>query len=159
MANAAVSKAKREDLSALVKMYKSTELKAGVREARWFVRCYFDYHHILVAKVDGTVRGACFWRIEGEEQCGLAWVENLWVEESCRRKGLGGLLLRRTLEDMRGFYAKRGIGLRRVMLTTQSERSSARRLYRRIGFEPRARLGDVYDPCGKDLVYVMEIDR
>ncbi len=159
MSEVAVSRAKRGDLGALEKMYACPDLKPTLREARWFVRCYFDYHHILVAKVDGKIQGACFWRIEGEEYCGLGWVENLWVEEKHRGRGLGELLLKEAVKDMRGFYAKRGVRLRRVMLTTQSDKSSARRLYQRAGFSQRAELGAVYEPRSNDLVYVMELAR
>jgi len=159
MTKTSISRARKGDLRALEEIYRSPELKTSLREARWFVRCYFDYHHILLAKVDGKVRGACFWRIEGEEYSGLGWVENLWVEQADRRRGLGELLLRRTIEEMGDHYARRGVRLRRIMLTTQAERTSARRLYRRAGFELRARLGDLYGPRAKDLVYVLEVGR
>jgi ribosomal protein S18 acetylase RimI-like enzyme len=157
MADPIVRRARKEDLRELEALYSSPDLKTTKREARWFIRCYFDYHHVVVAKIEGKIRGACFWRVEGEECCGLAWVENVWVEEAHRRRGVGEILLRRTVKDMRDYYAKRGTRLRRVMLTTQSERTSARGLYQRLGFGLKARLGDLYGPRSEDLAYVLEL--
>ncbi len=150
-----VSRATDDDVPALVRMYTHHDLKQTEDEAAWFVGCYLSSHRIMVAKVDGALKGACFWRIEGERHCGLGWVENLWVEEDSRRLGLGERLLRAAVEDMRAFYSSKGFRLRRVVLTTQVDRGAARRLYEKVGFVPAARLGDAYDDGVEDLIYII----
>jgi ribosomal protein S18 acetylase RimI-like enzyme len=150
-----VSRATDDDVPALVRMYMHHDLKQTEDEAAWFVGCYLSSHRILVAKVDGVPKGACFWRIEGERHCGLGWVDNLWVEEDSRHIGLGERLLRAAIEDMRGFYSANGFRLRRVVLTTQVDRPDARRLYERVGFRLLARLDDLYDDGIEDLFYVL----
>ncbi len=92
-----------------------------------------------------TIRGSCFWRIEGEDYCGLGWVENLFVEEKHRKSGLGEKLLRATISDMKEFYERAGVRLRKVILTTQVNREDARRLYEKVGFREMARLEGLYD--------------
>ena len=141
----------------LVEIYSSRQLKTSLRESRWFVNCYYDYHHIVVAKMDGEIQGACFWRIEGEEYSGLGWIENLWVEVGFRKRGLGEHLLRKAIRDMETFFKHRRKRLRRVILTTQVERGSARRLYEKVGFRCNAKLGDAYEHGGMDLMYMLGI--
>jgi ribosomal protein S18 acetylase RimI-like enzyme len=152
-----IRSAEEDDLDILVEIFRDQYLKTSDEESRWFINCYFDYHHIVVAEVDGRIQGACVWRIEGERYSGLGWIENIWVEEKSRRKGLAEKLLRRSIEDMKIHFIDHGIKLRKVVLTTQVERSSARSLYEKIGFKAVARLDEMYDPGGQDLVYVLDV--
>ena len=149
--------ATKDDLESLVDIFRNEDLKTSEEESRWFINCYFDYHHIVVAEVDGKIQGACVWRIEGERYSGLGWIENIWVEEKSRKMGLAEKLLTRSIDDMRVFFDHYGIKLRKVVLTTQVERNSARKLYEKIGFRVVARLDELYDSGGQDLIYVMDV--
>ena len=149
--------ATKDDLESLVDIFRNEDLKTNEEESRWFINCYFDYHHIVVAEVDGKIQGACVWRIEGERYSGLGWIENIWVEEKSRKMGLAEKLLTRSIDDMRVFFDHHGIKLRKVVLTTQVERNSARKLYEKIGFRVVARLDELYDSGGQDLIYVMDV--
>jgi len=149
--------ATKDDLESLVDIFRNEDLKTSEEESRWFINCYFDYHHIVVAEVDGKIQGACVWRIEGERYSGLGWIENIWVEEKSRKMGLAEKLLTRSIDDMRVFFDHHGIKLRKVVLTTQVERNSARKLYEKIGFRVVARLDELYDSGGQDLIYVMDV--
>ena len=153
-----ISSATADDLDRLIEIYALPELERNAGESRWFVNCYFDYHHINVAKVDKKIQGTCFWRIEGEKCLGLGWIENLWVEKQHRRMGLGERLLKESIADMKSFYEKDGIRLRKIALTTQSYRNSAMRLYERIGFRKAASLSDMYDPRGLDFMYILDLN-
>jgi len=153
-----ISSSTEDDVERLVEIFRHPDLKTSEEESRWFINCYFDYHHIIVARVDGIIQGSCAWRIEGERYSGLGWVENIWVEEGYRRMGLAEKLLRRSIDDMKEFFEGYGIKLRKVVLTTQTERASARQLYEKIGFRIAARLHEMYDPGGQDLVYVLDVN-
>ena len=152
-----IRSAAKDDLESLIEIFRNQDLKTSEEESRWFINCYFDYHHIVVAEIDGRIQGACAWRIEGERHSGLGWIENIWVQEKFRRMGLAEKLLRRSIDDMRSYFDDHGIKLRKVVLTTQVERASARKLYERIGFRVAARLDELYDPGGQDLVYVLDV--
>lgn len=60
-----------------------------------------------------------------------AWIEDVVVDESARRRGVAEALNRRAL----ALAAERGA--RTVDLTSRPSREAANRLYRRLGFEPR----------------------
>ena len=149
--------AAREDLPRLVEVFTNPDLKTSSDESTWFVNCYFDYHNILVAKVDGEIQGACFWRIEGERYSGLGWIENLWVEDKFRKLGLGERLLTRAVVDIASFFKEHGVEPRKVVLMTQLERESARRLYEKVGFKHVASIDGMYDPGGHDMLYMMDL--
>jgi ribosomal protein S18 acetylase RimI-like enzyme len=149
--------ATRKDLDELIGIYAAPSLKASVEESTWFVNCYFDYHHVLVAKADGKVFGACFWRIEGERTCGLGWIENIWVEETHRGEGLGEQLLNKAIADMKSFFDGNCGALRKVILTTQESRQSARKLYERVGFKKAAVLQEAYGPEDNDIIFVLDV--
>ena len=60
-----------------------------------------------------------------------AWIEDVVVDESARRRGVGELLCRAAIERARS------AGARNVDLTSRSARKAANRLYRRLGFSLR----------------------
>jgi len=149
--------ASKKDLPRLVEVFSNTDLKTSLEESRWFVSCYLDYHNVLLAKVDGEIQGACFWRIEGERYSGLGWIENIWVEEQFRELGLGEKLMRGAVEDIKDFFTKHGVKPRKVVLTTQEERRSARKLYEKVGFKHVASIEEMYDPGGHDMIYILDL--
>ncbi len=60
-----------------------------------------------------------------------AWIEDVVVDESARRRGAGELLCRTAIDRARS------AGARNVDLTSRSERQAANRLYQRLGFSLR----------------------
>ena len=152
-----ISTAKKDDLPRFIEVFHNPDLKTSLEESRWFVNCYFDYHQILLARVDGEIQGACFWRIEGERYSGLGWIENLWVEERLRKLGLGEKLLRRGIDDIKDHFLRFGVRARKIVLMTQVERKSARSLYEKVGFKNVASLVELYDRGGHDLIYVLDL--
>lgn len=60
-----------------------------------------------------------------------AWIEDVVVDETARRRGIGEAL---TLAALR---TAQEAGARTVELTSRPSREAANRLYRRLGFEPR----------------------
>lgn len=153
--NIVVENARKDDIERLSDIYSSPDLHRRKDQALWYVECYFNYHHIEVAKVDGVIQGACFWRIEGEKVWGFGWIEDLWVERAFRKKGLGEKLLRTALDEMKVFFEKDGIGMRRVALTTDLVNQNARKLYEKLGFVNVANITDIYEDGKESLFYVL----
>jgi predicted GNAT family acetyltransferase len=46
---------------------------------------------------------------------------------------------------------------RKVVLMTQVERASARRLYEKVGFRHVASVREMYDPGGSDMMYMLDL--
>ncbi len=60
-----------------------------------------------------------------------AWIEDVVVDESARRRGVGELLCRAAIERAQS------AGARNIDLTSRSARKAANRLYQRLGFSLR----------------------
>ena len=149
----AVRPAKKADIPRLEEIYAGEGLHRSLAQARWYVHSHFDYNSILVARVDGKIQGACFWRIEGEKGCGTGWIEDMWVEKEYRRLGLGEKLLRRAVADLKEHFSKDGLVLRKIFLTTQVTNEAARALYEKIGFVKCGEVDSMYEDGIKTLIY------
>jgi ribosomal protein S18 acetylase RimI-like enzyme len=146
------------DVNRLVEIYSSPNLYHSKAEAIWFVKSFYDYHHIKVAKLKGTIIGGLFWRGEAERHHGIAVVDDLWIDEKFRRKGYGEKLLRTAIEDAKTFFEKDSHLLRKVLVTTGQDNKPARKLYRKIGFKKCAVLKDLYDKGENELVYILTLN-
>ena len=86
---------------------------------------------LFVARVDGAIVGSltlAFYRIP----TGLkSWIEDVVVDASAARQGIGEALNRAALDEARRRGAKD------VSLTSRPSREAANRLYQRIGFDRR----------------------
>ncbi len=86
---------------------------------------------VLVARLDarivGTLTLVIFPLLTGTR----AWVEDVVVDESARRSGVGAALTKEALR------LAAQAGARTVDLTSRPDRAAANRLYRNLGFELR----------------------
>jgi ribosomal protein S18 acetylase RimI-like enzyme len=147
-----------KDVESLIGIYSSPDLYHNREEASWFVRSFFDYHHVKVIRDERNVVGALFWNVVEEKHHGLVEVGDLWVDEAFRRRGLGERLLRTAIEDMRKFFAKDKYVLRKVLVTTGEDNEPAKKLYEKIGFQESAVLRDLFGKGENELVYVLTVN-
>ena len=149
--------AEETDIESLIEIYSSPNLYHNREEANWFVKSFFDYHHITLVKHQGDVIGALFWNVREEKHHGLTEVVDFWIHENFRRKGLGEKLLRSAIEDMKHLFAAHHFPLRKVLVTTGEDNVPARKLYEKVGFQKSAALPDLCAPGETELVYILTI--
>jgi ribosomal protein S18 acetylase RimI-like enzyme len=89
---------------------------------------------VLVAERDSAVVGYVYATVEGRDWNALldahGELHDIWVDESVRGEGVGGLLAE---ELVRQLGAR---GVPRVILMTASRNEAARRLFERLGWRP-----------------------
>jgi len=153
-----IADASEADVESLIAIYSSPHLYHNREEASWFVRSYFDYHRVKLAKLQDKVVGALFWNVFEEKHHGLTEIGDFWIDESFRRKGHGEKLLRKAIEDMTQFFRKAGYFLRKVIVTTGEDNEAARRLYEKVGFKKVAALADLFAKGENELVYVLTLN-
>jgi ribosomal protein S18 acetylase RimI-like enzyme len=156
--NMSVVDASVKDVEDLISIYSSPHLYHSLQEASWFVKSFFDYHHIKIVKDEEKVIGAAFWNVVEEKHHGLTEIGDLWIDEGFRRKGLGERLLRTVIEDMKRFFAKENYTLRKVLVTTGDNNESAKKLYEKIGFRKSALLADLFAKGENELVYILTLN-
>ncbi len=145
------------DVESLIEIYSSPHLYHTREEAAWFVKSYFDYHHIKILKHEEKIVGAIFWNVVEEKHHGLTEIGDLWIDENFRRRGFGEKLLRAVIEDMKRFFAKDGFVLRKVLVTTGDDNVPAKRLYQKVGFQESAALRDLFAQGETELIYVLAL--
>jgi len=150
--------ADKNDIKSLIDIYSSPHLYHNREEARWFVKSYFDYHHIKLVKHGGKIVGALFWNVVEEKHHGLADVRDFWIDENFRRRGLGERLLRLVIEDIKQIFAKDNFTLRKIMVTTGSDNIAAKSLYEKVGFQEAAAIVDLFALGETELFYVLTLN-
>jgi len=150
--------ASAKDVEDLITIYSSPNLYHNRQEASWFVRSFFDYHHIKIVKAEEKVVGAVFWNVVEEKHHGLTEIGDLWIDEGFRRRGSGEKLLRTVIEDMKRFFAKENYALRKVMVTTGDDNEPAKKLYEKVGFRKSALLADLFAKGENELVYILTLN-
>ena len=153
-----VSNAKKSDAEGLTKIYSSPDLYHNRKEASWFVKSYLDYHHVKVVRHGHRIIGALFWNSVEEKHHGITNVQDLWIEESFRRKGMGEKLLQSAVEDMKKLYSSHRYRLRKVFVTTGENNKPARNLYEKVGFRLTAKLPDFFAKGENELVYILTLN-
>jgi len=156
--NMQIADADENDVESLVRIYSSPHLYHNRQEASWFVKSFFDYHHIKVVKHEGRVIGAIFWNVVEEKHHGLTEIVDLWIDEDFRGRGLGERLLRSVVEDMKQFFAKNNFVLRKILVTTGSDNEPAKNLYEKVGFQKSAALADLFAQGETELVYILTLN-
>ena len=141
-----------------MKIYSSPDLYHSRKEASWFIKSYLNYHHIKVIRHGHRIIGAIFWNSVEEKHHGIANVQDLWVDNSFRRKGLGEKLLRSAIEDMKELYSDNHYSLRKILVTTGENNKPARNLYEKVGFRMTAALPDLFALGENELVYILTLN-
>ncbi len=148
----------KNDVESLIDIYTSPHLYHNRDEAGWFVKSFFDYHHIKVVKCEKRIVGAAFWNVVEEKHHGLAEIVDFWIDQDFRRRGIGERLLQSVIEDMKQFFAKDNYLLRKVLVTTGDDNEPASKLYEKIGFQKSAVLANLFGQGENELVYILTIN-
>jgi ribosomal protein S18 acetylase RimI-like enzyme len=155
--NVKIADAEENDVESLIEIYSSPNLYHNREEANWFVKSFFDYHHIKLIQYEAKVIGALFWNVMEEKHHGLAQIVDFWIDENFRRRGLGEKLLRLVIGDMKQLFAAHHYPLRKVLVTTDEDNMPARKLYEKMGFQKSAVLPDLFGRGETELIYVLTI--
>lgn len=156
--NAKVANPSKEDLERLVEIYSAPHLYHTREEAAKYVRQFNDYHHIKVVKLNDALVGVLTWRVESEKHHGIMVIDDLWIEERFRRRGLGQKLVKASIKDADDVFHKSGFVLRKVMLTTAEDNAPARRFYEKLGFLKSAALEGLYGKGENELIYILTLN-
>lgn len=156
--NIRIADASIKDVDNLIGIYSSPHLYHNREEASWFVKSFFDYHHIKVVKDEEEAVGAAFWNVVEEKHHGIAEILDIWIDEGFRGRGLGERLLRTVIEDMKQFFGKDSHTLRKVLVTTGEDNEPAKNLYEKVGFQSSAAIADLFGQGETERIYVLTLN-
>lgn len=101
---------------------------------------------ILLAldKKNNAIAGRIFFRAIENPKLGVGEIEGVEVSRAYRGRGIGNLLLERTIIEARNYFKGYGIKIRWLELKTRSNNKAAIALYKKHGFKDVALLGKVF---------------
>ena len=119
--------------------------------------CYLFHNNAALAKVGNDIIGKVLWYVKENPNNGLVELEELFVLEEYRRKGVGSKLIKFIINAVQIHFKNIGIEPRRIYLFTNENNQSARKLYEKFGFEYIANLGHLYSENDNDLFYILDL--
>ncbi|MFX1323504.1 MAG: GNAT family N-acetyltransferase [Promethearchaeota archaeon] len=121
--------------------------------------CFIIHRNAILAKKGNEIIGKSLWYVKGDPNEGVAELEELYVFEEYRNKGIGTELINSTINSVRKFFKNLRIKPRRIFLYSEEDNLNARRLYEKLGFEFIANLGHLFSDENNELLYILDLTK
>ena len=99
------------------------------------------------------------WYVKENPHDGLVELEELYVLEEYRRKGVGSELIKFSINAVQKYFKSLGIEPRRIYLFMNENNLGARNLYENFGFKHIANLGHLHSDDENDLFYILDLKK
>jgi len=147
----ALRDATRGDFKDLCRIYEKPY--CGLETAGKFVELCLDHYFWKLVEVDGKIVGGLIWFPRESPKLGWAEILDIWIDEHCRRRGLGFKLLTEVIKDIESHFLSYGHKAKCVILFTSEKNIPARRLYEKAGFKKIGYGGYIAEDGTKELLY------
>ena len=151
-----IENATPDDQKQLEETFKHFRDKTAMRKR---AECYLFHNNTILAKVGKRIIGKVLWYVKENPNDGLVELEELFVLEDYRRKGVGSKLVKSSINAVQNHFKSLGIEPRRIYLFTNENNDGARKLYENFGFKPIANLGHLYSDDENDLFYTLDLTK
>jgi len=119
------------------------------------IECYLSHNHTSIAQYDENIVGIVQWHIKEDPNLGVVEIEEVYVREKHRHKGIGSALMEFSLKSIKEYYNSLKIKLRRLLLFVDENNVIARKMYEKMGFRLVSDVGDLFFDGEKELIYVL----
>jgi ribosomal protein S18 acetylase RimI-like enzyme len=114
---------------------------------------YTSFANTIIAENNDEFVGMIQWYVKENPQAGVIELEEAFVLEEYRNKGIGSQLIQTSLDSAFDFFTKNNIIPRKAFLLVSKENIGARQLYEKIGFSKVAELNDLPSDGKTELFY------
>lgn len=119
--------------------------------------CFIMHKNAILAKLGNKIIGKALWYVKGDPNEGVVELDELYVFENFRKRGIGNTLINATIASAKKYFETLRIKPRRIFLSTEEDNLNARRLYKKFGFECVANLGPLYSDENNELIYILDL--
>ncbi len=151
-----IENATPDDQKKLEETFQHFKDKTAMRKR---AECYLFHNNTALAKVGERIIGKVLWYVKEDPNDGLVELEELFVLEEYRRKGVGSELIKFSINAVQKHFKSLGIDTRRMYLFTNEGNQSARKLYENFGFKLTASLGHLHSDDEIDLFYILDLTK
>jgi ribosomal protein S18 acetylase RimI-like enzyme len=114
---------------------------------------YTSFANTVIAENNNKIVGMIQWNVKENPQAGVIELEEAFVLEEYRNKGIGSQLIQKSLTSALEFFTKNKIIPRKAFLFVSKKNMGARQLYEKMGFHKVAELNDLLSNGETELFY------
>ena len=155
MDNIKISLATGKDKQLLIKWFKFYSRRSAILKR---IECYTSHNFTVIAKDKKKIVGVLQWYAKEEPRHGLAEIEEVFVLDEYRGKGIGSRIVAFAIESVRDYFKKMKFNPRKIFLFVEKNNLSARHLYEKNGFKFVAEAGNLFDDGAIELFYVLNFN-
>ena len=121
------------------------------------IECYISHNFTVIAKDENKVVGILQWYIKEDPKNGVVEFEEFHVLEKYRGKGIGSLILKFAIQNVRDYLEKIKIEPRKIFLFVARSNTIARTLYEKFDFKLNSEVGNLFSDDEVELLYSLDL--
>jgi len=146
--------ATEKDKKQLLDYFRHYEIKE-ILEKR--IKCYISHNFTVIAKDENKIVGILQWHIKEDPKNGVVEFEEFHVLEEYRGKGIGSLILKFSIQNVRDYFEKIKIYPRKIFLFVARSNTIARTLYEKYDFKLNSEVGNLFSDDEVELLYSLDL--
>ncbi|MFW9990708.1 MAG: GNAT family N-acetyltransferase [Candidatus Odinarchaeota archaeon] len=154
MTEVVISEAAKEDRKQLLDWFEHYSIKELVKNR---VDCYLMHNFTVVAKKTSKIVGVLQWYIKEDPKSGIGEIEELFVLEEYRGRGIGLQLVKFTVQSIISHFERINIKPRKVFAFVSKENKVAKLAFERNGFKPVSRIDGLFSDSEEVLLYLLDL--
>lgn len=147
--------ASKKDERQLLEFFKHYKIKSVIKKR---VNCYLSHNFTVIAKDKNKIVGILQWYIKEDPRMGVAELEEFYVLENYRGKGIGSLLIRRAIRLVKTCFTKNQIKPRKIFIFTNENNKIARALLEKHGFKFVSKIGNLFSDNETEVFYCLNLN-
>ena len=129
----------------------------GKELAKKRAECYTGHNFTALAKENDSIVGVLQWYIKEDPNAGVAELEELYVLEKYRNKGIASSLTCYAIQSIRDYFKDNGIRPRKIFAFVSKNNPASRRTNEKNGFKLISEVGDLFAENKTELFYVLDL--
>ena len=150
-----IRKANIEDKLQLVEIFQHYQNEIIIQKR---IECYLSHNNTVIAQKEKDIIGKIQWYIKEDPNMGIAELEEVYVLEEFRNKGIGSGLINFSLRSIEDFFTALEIIPRRVFLFVDEKNTAARKMYEKNGFKHICKIEDLFIDNETTLIYILNLE-
>ena len=148
-----ISTANPKDRKKLIEWFMHYKIKKLIRQR---VEIYTSYGFTTIAKDEKKIVGVLQWYVKENPNDGVAEFEEVFVLPDHRGRGIGSMLVSKSISIVKKYFKSLNIKPRKIFLFVGENNINARKLYERNGFRFVNNLGNLFSDNEKEAYYILE---
>ena len=149
-----ISLATRSDKEQLLSFFKHYQ---NQRLINYRVDCFLSHNFTVIAKDDQKMVGVLQWSIKEDPKMGVVEFEEVNIIKDYQGQGIGSQLIKFAIESVKNYFSQINLTPRKIFLFVSQENKIAQNLYKKFGFQPVSKVGNLFSESEIEEIYVFKL--